>query len=338
MIFTGHTLENFKEIIDSNERFVVISHVNPDGDTIGAALGWHNLLDNMGKKATAVTPNDCPDSLKWMGGAGQMLVFSNSKEAVQQAFDQAQVLICLDFNSSDRVDEAKPLIDAFQGKKLAIDHHPNPRDFVDVMISAPEASSTCEISYWLICALGYRHFMTMQVAEALYTGIITDTGSLSHNSSRPETYQAIADMLTCGIDKVSIHDHIFSNYTEGRLRLFGDIISRNLRVLYEHKVAYMFITEAQQKYFGFNPGDSEGFVNSPLSIKGIKFCAMFTQMPDQIKVSLRSKGDFPANKFAAQYFNGGGHLNAAGGRIQCKLFEAMHLFEEGVKEYKQYLD
>jgi phosphoesterase RecJ-like protein len=185
--------------------------------------------------------------------------------------------------------------------------------------------------------MGYREYITKSVAESLYTGILTDTGGMSHNSSNPDTYYAVADLLKCGINKTEIHDLVLNNYPEGRIRLLGDILSKNLRVLYQSNTAYMFITEGQQKYFGYRPGDSEGFVNIPLSIKGIKFCAFFTETPDMVKVSLRSKGDFPANKFAAEFFNGGGHHNAAGGKIKGKLFDAMHLFEEGVKSYHELL-
>lgn len=337
MILPDHSVKNIKTIIESSDSFVIVPHVNPDGDTIGASLGWYNLLLNMGKSAVVVTPNDCPDSLKWFNGSQHVIVYKDKPDEAKKAFGTCCVLLCLDFNHIDRCDEVKPHVESFVGKTILIDHHPYPQNFCNEMISMPEASSTSELSYWIMSAMGYRHLVTKHVAEALYTGIITDTGALNHNSSRPEVYHAVADLLSCGIEKSEIHDAVFNNYTEGRLRLLGDVISRNMRVLYEYNAAYLFITESQQKFFGFKPGDSEGFVNIPLSIKGIRFCAMFTEMTDHVKVSLRSKGTFPTNAFAAQYYNGGGHLNASGGKIPGKLFDAMHLFEEGVKQYKQYL-
>lgn len=337
MIIPKHTIDHFKKIIESNGTFLVITHANPDGDAIGAALAWHTLLLNMNKQSRVVIPNDCPDFLKWMSNASDMIVGAGDVLLVQKSFEWADVLICVDFNNTDRAENIKPFIESFTKPLLIVDHHPDPQDFATYIISVPDASSTSEISYWTFCDLGYRNLLTKQIAEALYTGIITDTGGLSHNSSNPATYHAVADLLTCGIDKAEIHDNIFNNYHEGRMRLLGDVLSRNLRVLYEHNTAYFFITEHQQKYFGFKPGDSEGFVNIPLSIKGIRFCALFTETPDIIKISFRSKGAFPANKFAAQFFNGGGHLNAAGGRIKGKLFDAMHLFEDGIKAYKEEL-
>jgi len=337
MIISEKTITNFKDIIESNQRFVIVVHVNPDGDTIGSGFGWHNLFKNMGKESRVITPNDCPDFFKWMNDADTMLCYDSNETEAAEVFTRAQVLLCVDFNNMDRADRMKPLLEAFQGITLMVDHHPFPQDFAKELISIPEASSTSEISYWTMCQLGYRSFMTKTVAEALYTGILTDTGGMSHNSSNPDTYLAVADLLTCGIDKTEIHDRVLNNYPEGRIRLLGDILSKNLMVLYQYNTAYMFITEGQQKYFGYKPGDSEGFVNIPLSIKGIRFCAFFTETPDQIKVSLRSKGTFPANKFAEEYFNGGGHHNAAGGKIKGKLFDALHLFEEGVKAYQNLL-
>ena len=328
MIISEETIKNFKSIIESNQTFAILVHVNPDGDAIGSAFGWHNLLVNLGKTSNVLSPNDCPDFFKWINDAETMVCHDTKESEFIDILSSAQVLLCVDFNHVDRSDKVKPLIESFQGKKLMVDHHPFPQDFADELISIPEASSTSEITYWVMCQLGYRESMTKSVAEALYTGILTDTGGMSHNSSHPDTYYAVADLLTCGINKTEIHDQVLNNYPEGRIRLLGDILSKNLRVIYQHNVAYMFITEGQQKFFGYKPGDSEGFVNIPLSIKGIKFCAFFTETPDLIKVSLRSKGAFPANKFAAEYFNGGGHFNAAGGKIKGKLFDAMHLFEE----------
>ena len=330
-------IELLKQLIEDNNSFAIHVHVNPDGDAIGAGFAWHNLLKNLGKTSNVITPNDCPEVLKWLEDADKLLIFNENAEQIEEVLNSIDVLFVVDFNNIDRTDKVKPLIEKIRKPIVMVDHHPHPQDFASIVISDPSASSTCEISYWTMCKLGYRKFISKSVAEALYTGILTDTGGLSHNSSNPDTYHAVADLLTCGIDKTLIHDNVLNNYPEGRIRLLGDILSKNLRVIYQYNVAYMFITEGQQKYFGYKPGDSEGFVNIPLSIKGIKFCAFFTEMPGEIKVSLRSKGDFPANKFASEYFNGGGHFNAAGGKFKGKLFDAMHLFEEGVKAYAHLL-
>lgn len=337
MIISEQTISNFKEIIESNQQFAILVHVNPDGDAIGSAFGWHNLFKNLGKESRVIAPNDCPDFFKWINDANTLLCHDTKEAEVADVLSTAQVLLCVDFNHIDRSDKVKTLVENFKGKKLMVDHHPYPQDFAHEIISIPEASSTSEITYWTICQLGYRDLLTKSIAESLYTGILTDTGGMSHNSSHPDTYYAVADLLTCGINKTEIHDLVLNNYPEGRIRLLGDILSKNLRVLYQYNTAYMFITEGQQKFFGYRPGDSEGFVNIPLSIKGIKFCAFFTETPDMVKVSLRSKGDFPANKFSAEFFNGGGHHNAAGGKIKGKLFDAMHLFEDGVKAYQDLL-
>ncbi len=337
MILPQHTIEQFKTIIESSKRFIILVHTNPDGDALGSAFGWHNLFINLDKISQVISPNDSPETFSWFNDFDHLINFQKEELKAHDAFSKADVLLCVDFNGISRVEELRSLIENFNGKKLMVDHHPFPQAFTDEMISYPEASSTSEISYRIMCDLGYRHLITKQVAEALYTGVLTDTGGLNHNSSNPETYHTMADLLTCGINKSEIHDYVLNSYPESRMRLMGDILSKNLRVLYTYNTAYIFITESQQKFYNFSPGDSEGFVNIPLSIKGIKFCAMFTETTDHVKVSLRSKGTFPANKFASEYFNGGGHLNAAGGRIAGKLFDAMHLFEEGVRAYKDLL-
>lgn len=333
-----HTIEGIRNTILNNNKFVIITHTNPDGDAIGSSLAWDNVLKNMGKTSHVILPNDCPDFLKWINGTETITLFSKKRKQAIEFIKDAEVIIFVDFNKLDRIEDLKRFVTDGNKTKLLIDHHPSPDNFVDYMISDSSASSASELVYQVMERIGIGEFITKEAAEAIYIGIITDTGGLTHNSSNVATYETIAKLLGKNIDKIRIHENTFNVHSADRMMLLGKVLSQNLKIFPEYNAAYMFISKEDQKKYNFSPGDSEGFVNYPLSIKGIKFSALFTENDDVTKVSLRSKDFIPANKFSEKHFNGGGHLNAAGGRIKTSLMDAIKIFEDGLQDFNMYLN
>ncbi|HOS83594.1 MAG TPA: bifunctional oligoribonuclease/PAP phosphatase NrnA [Bacteroidales bacterium] len=326
------------QLVQNSSRISIVTHINPDGDAIGSSLAWAGVLRQLNKAVTVITPNNCPDNLQWMQGYSEILKFDTQKQEVLDCLLHTELFFCLDFNNLSRLEELGESILKSTAPHVLIDHHPNPECFAKVAISVTEASSTSELVYHTIIGCGYEQYLNTQIAESLYTGIITDTGGLSHNSGRPELYHIIAHLLQKGINKTAIHDIIFNVFSYDRMKLLGTILKDNFVFMPEYKTAYMYITIENQKLHNFQLGDSEGFVNYPLAIKDVVFCALFTEYENNTtKVSFRSKRQFPANEFSAKYFNGGGHLNAAGGRRACSLHDAINAFENGLHSFKELL-
>lgn len=327
------SIKELKEVIENAKNVAIITHTNPDGDTVGAATAIAGLLKQNNTFLNIIIPNDCPDFLQWMPGYEYARVFFRQKNTCVSILEKADVVFCVDFNTTDRVDEVKPYLDKALGKKILIDHHPNPSDFADIIISDTHASSTSELLYEVLVALGYSDRITKEIASSIYCGIITDTGGLNHNSSNPRTYRTIAGLLGYDIDKDQIHQNIFQNHTADRMMLLGNCLYNNLVFYPEHKAACLYISLEDQKKYNFKPGDSEGFVNMPLAVKDVLFCVLFTEKENMVKASFRSKGDYPANEFSMKYFEGGGHFNAAGGKYMGALKEAIAYFESKLAEF-----
>lgn len=330
-------INDIKKIVNENQNFVIISHSNPDGDAIGSSMAWYNSLILMNKKVNVVLPNDCPEFLKWLNGSEKTLTFLKQPQDSIKVIKEADVLIFVDFNSPERIDELKHQIKKSNALKILIDHHPNPSDFANIVLSDTKVSSTAELVFNVLYEFDNGTYINEHCAEAIYIGIITDTGSLTFNSSRPETYNVVSHLIAKNIDKTRIHELTFNVHSADRMMLLGKVLSQNMVILKEYNAAYMYITKKDQEKYNFAPGDSEGFVNYPLSIKGIKLTALFTENEELTKVSLRSKGSIPANKISETYFNGGGHLNAAGGRINKSLEETIKLYLDGLENFKDYL-
>jgi len=338
MEFDILVFEKIKDLITNNKTFTITTHINPDGDAIGSTLALYGILKQLGKDVKVVIPNNCPDYLHWIEGFESIIIFDKMKQQALDFFNKTDVFFCLDYNNLSRIEIMGEAIKSIQKTHILIDHHPNPECFADVAISKTESSSTAELVYHTIIGCGYQQYITKEIAEALHTGIITDTGGLSHNSSRPQLYYVVADLLTKGVDKSFINDKLFNVFSFSRMQLLGTILKDNFVYIPEYKTGYMFITLENQKKFDFQLGDTEGFVNYPLSVKDIQFCALFTEYEKNMtKISFRSKGKFPANQFSAKFFNGGGHLNAAGGRINLNLLDSIAIFEKGLASFKELL-
>ena len=257
---------------------------------------------------------------------------SGGFEKCRKLIEEADLIIMLDFNQSKRLGEAEELVIASHAKKVVFDHHLDPGNFADLIISEPSKCSTSELVHELVCEMNRIQFMNRPYAEALYVGIITDTGNFEHGSYSSRTFRIVADLLDSGIEKEKILNLIYNDFSSDRIRLQGYALNKRMVVIPEYKTTYIFLTKDDLKEYNYVKGDTEGFVNLPLSIKGIYFSALFVEKDNFIKLSFRSKGHFPSNEFAAQYFSGGGHLNASGGEYPDTLDNAIGYFLNVLKE------
>ena len=315
-------------------RIVIVSHTNPDGDAVGSSLAWAEALGQQGHAVTCIVPNRYPYFLNWMPDLQRVVVFKDRPDEARQAIAEAELLFCLDFNAVSRLEILSDTIEAnTSARRILIDHHLSPVEPFDVQFSHPEASSTCFVVYALIEALFGTACITKTMAELLYVGIMTDTGNFAYSGLTPELFRAVALLVERGISIPDIHNRVYNSYTAGRARLFGYAINRKMVLIQNGRVAYMSLKEDELRRFYFQQGDSEGFVNYPLTIKKVKMSAMFLEHNDFIRISLRSRGNVDVNLFARKYFNGGGHKNAAGGKSFLPMEETIAHYEKAVAEF-----
>ena len=335
-IFRAEDVERLKTIIDDGSFFVLTCHAGPDGDALGSTLAFAHYLNALGKEAMVVVPDAFPDFLAWMPGAQEILRFDKYREKAELMIAMADVIFAMDYNALNRVDDMGELIAKSKAKKVLVDHHLSPENFCDVSFSYPHLSSTCEVVFRLIVAMEGYGLLSKAACECIYAGMMTDTGCFSYGPCTQEVYLIISMLMQKEINKDRVYNKVFNNYSEGRLRLMGYVLYEKLRVFPEHHAALITLSREEMARFDFNKGDSEGLVNIPLQMKGIYFSAFLREDTDKdlIRVSLRSQGTFACNKFAAQYFSGGGHLNASGGQHKGTLEEAIEIFEKALEEFK----
>jgi phosphoesterase RecJ-like protein len=333
--------KQLSELFSTSENIIIICHINPDGDSVGAQLALYHYFKSKGKNVSLLAPNNLQEFLKWMDGAELINIFIRDRRKGRMLIEQADLIIMLDFNQADRLGEAENSVIASTAKKVVIDHHLNPEDFADMMISDPSKCSTSELIHEVICEINGERFMNRSYAEALYVGIITDTGNFEHGSYSSRTFRIVADLLDTGILKERIINLIYNNFSSDRIRLQGFALNQRMVVLPEFRSAYIYLSKDDLKTYNHVKGDTEGFVNMPLSIKGINFSALFIEKDNFIKLSFRSKGKFPSNEFASQYFSGGGHLNASGGEYTDTLENTIAYFlkvlEENVWRFEEQI-
>lgn len=323
--------------LNKAEKIVIVVHVGPDGDAMGSSLGlWHYLM-TIEKEPTIIVPTAFPNFLKWMPGSENVMVYEEKKETCEQIISNAELIFTLDFNVPNRMAKMEAAIMNAPAPKILVDHHLHPGDYAKVTISYPEISSTSELVFRLICRLGDFSKINLACAECIYTGMMTDTGAFTYNSNKPEIYTIINELIKLGVDKDDIYRRVFNNYSADRLRLMGYALYKKMKLYPEYKAALITLSLAELKEFNFQNGDAEGLVNMPLSIDGVLFSVFMREDPDKIKISLRSQGTFPANKVSADLFNGGGHLNAAGGESYTTLEAAVKKFEDALADYKDFL-
>lgn len=330
-------IDHFAKWFDRADKIVIIGHRSPDGDAVGSSLGLWHFCCSQGKNATVIMPNAFPDFLKWMPGAKEIVLYDRYKDFADKLLREADVICCLDFNVISRIEDMSAAVAASPARKILIDHHLYPGDFCSITISHPQISSTSELVFRLICRMGYFGDITREGAECIYTGMMTDTGGFTFNSNNREIYFIISELLSKGINKDEIYRRVFNTYSESRLRLMGYVLS-NMKTYPEH-AAMISLSKNEQKQFDYIRGDSEGFVNMPLSIKGIILSCFLREDTERsvIRISLRSVGTFPCNKIAEEFFGGGGHLNASGGEFHGTMEGAKAQFERALEKYKPLL-
>ena len=326
-----------RDTINASDNIILCCHRSPDGDAIGSMLGWAEYLKAVGKLPTCIIPDAYPDFLQWLPGTERMMRYDKHAAFMDELIDKADLIFCLDFNSASRTDGMAEKLSASKAKKILIDHHLNPDLETVLSVSRPEASSTCELVFRLVWQLGEFDKLDRKFAVPVYCGMMTDTGGFTYNSTNPEIFYIISLLLTKKINKDKIYRNVYNNYSESRVRLMGHVLKDKLVVLKPYNATYFSLTREDLKRFNYIKGDAEGLVNIPLQIKGTKLSISLredTEKDNRIWVSLRSVDDFPCNKMAEIYFNGGGHLNAAGGRLECQMDEAEEITRKAIREFK----
>lgn len=320
-------------LVERDQPIVIVTHTNPDGDAIGSSLG---LMDCLKKAAygdvKVIVPNPYPSFLHWLPGNGEVIDASAHPDLAGRLIELASLIFCLDFNGLARTNGLEKFLRSADGPKVMVDHHPQPEPDFDLMLSYPGYSSTAELVFKLIEGLGLMPFFGREAASCLYTGIITDTGSFSYSCNNPETYRIVARLIEMGVDGEQVHRLVYNTYSADRMRLLGYCLSEKLVVIQEKKTAYISLTRSDLERFNHMVGDTEGVVNHALSIENISLAALFTENEDHIKVSFRSSGPVNVNLFAREFFHGGGHRNAAGGKSFESMEETLARFEKLIEK------
>lgn len=339
-LLSDKELQSLRRRIAEAERIVICAHVGPDGDAVGSSLALRHWLSRQGKHADVLVPNRFPDFLRWMPGAQDIRVYNRCAEAARNLLRQADLMFIADLNASGRLQEMEADVLANPCHKVMIDHHLNPQDFCQTVISQPRMCATCEVLCHLLEQMDGLEHASREEATCLYTGMMCDTGAFTYASSRPEVYECVCRLLRCGIDKDRIYRNVFWTYSQARLRLQGYMLCEKMQVMDGLHAALMTLTNEERIRFGAKYGDTEGFVNIPLTMSGMKLSVFLSEDTEQaglIKVSLRSVDDFPCDEISARFFNGGGHRNASGGRIMGTMDEAVARVGEAVRAYADLL-
>lgn len=324
-----------QELIAASSRIVITCHKSPDGDAIGSSLAWADYLRTMGKNPVVIIPDAYPDFLQWLPNTDKLIRYDKHSDEGSKLLEEAELVFCMDYGESSRTDEMQAALDSTQAKKVVIDHHLNPQMAATLMVSRPDLSSTSEMVFRLVWQLGAFEQMPKSWAVAVYCGMMTDTGGFTFNSTRPEIFFIICQLLTKRIDKDKIYRKVYHNYSQWAIRMRGYLMCHKLNVFEDLHASYFAISRQDMLRFRFIKGDVEGLVNEPLRIKGMKLSISLREddrKPNLVWVSLRSVDDFPCNKMAERYFNGGGHLNASGGKLLCSLEEAERITREAIRD------
>ncbi len=336
MEITTQQITKLREIIDAKERqnIIVIAHTNPDGDALGSTLAWARVMRSQGHTVQCIAPNRYPYFMEWMDGITDYIIHKVEPERAEKAIAEADIIFCMDFNTTTRLEALGAALDSNEtARRVLIDHHLSPDTSFDVIFSYPEESSTCFVTYSLIEAVYGAEVIDNSTADLLYTGMMTDTGNFSFAKLSPALFRGVATLVERGADIPNINIKLNNSFSEGRARLFGYVINRKMEIIEDGRVAYMSLTEGEMRRHHFQQGDSEGFVNYPLTIAAMKISALFIANRKFIRVSLRSRGSIDVNLFARRYFGGGGHKNAAGGKSDLTMAETIEKFKRSIAEF-----
>jgi phosphoesterase RecJ-like protein len=332
------TAQIVKKLLASPQKIVVVGHKNPDGDAVGSCLGLSFFLNRLGHKADVIMPNDFPDFLKWLPGVENIIIHEKEQGKSLETLQQASVIFTLDFNSLDRVGDMQQFLEDCDANFVMIDHHQQPDDYAVATYSDVSMSSTSEMVYHFMDALDELGALCLEVSTQLYTGIMTDTGSFRFSSTTATTHRVVAHLIEMGADSAKIHQNVYDTNSPDRMKLLG-VALKNLHILTEFNTAYITITQKELDSCNFKKGDTEGFVNYALSVKNVVFAVIFIENKQEniVKISFRSKGNFSVNDFARNHYNGGGHINAAGGKSSHSLNKTVTEFISTLPRYKEEL-
>ena len=340
-LLTQEQCEQLRTLIRESDTIVCVCHQNPDGDALGSCLAWAEYLRTVcGKDSQVIVPDQYPDYLHWLPNSDKIIRYDKHKEGCDWTLMHADLVFCLDFNVTSRTDQMQASLDASPARKVLIDHHLDPQVDAVLTVSQPAASSTCELVFRVVWQLGGFDQLSKHFATPLYCGMMTDTGAFTYNSDSCDIYFIISQLLTKHINKDKIYRNIYHTYSEHRLRLMGYVLYQSLVVDAARHASYFTLRRSDLKRFHFVKGDAEGLVNLPLQMKGHKLSISLredTEHDNLVWVSLRSVDQFPCNKMAAMFFNGGGHLNASGGRLYCSIDEAVKVVEQAFKAFEKEL-
>ncbi|MDR6843683.1 bifunctional oligoribonuclease/PAP phosphatase NrnA [Flavobacterium granuli] len=322
-------------LLSTPKKIAIIPHRGPDGDAMGSTLALYHFLLKNNHYPTVISPNDFPDFLAWMPGSETVRIYEKDKEICTKILDESEIVFTLDFNALHRVGEMEQVLEKLTAPFIMIDHHQKPDDYATHTYSDVAFGSTCEMVYNFISFLDKKQDLDKTIATCIYTGILTDSGSFRFPKTTGTTHRIIAELIDLGVENTLIPTLLFDNSSYNRLQLLGRAL-QNMKVMIDHKTSYTSLTQEELNSFDYVKGDTEGIVNYGLSIKGIVFTAIFIENKEEgiIKISFRSQGDFDVNQFARDYFQGGGHSNAAGGKSEISMEETLHKFESLVQNLK----
>jgi phosphoesterase RecJ-like protein len=328
-------VQAIQQLLSTPKKIAIIPHRSPDGDAMGSTLGLYHFLLQYNHQAIVISPNEFPDFLAWMPGSETVKIFEKDKKNCTKLLEEAELIFTLDFNALHRVGEMENVLNKLSATFIMIDHHQSPDDYAKYTYSDTSFGSTCEMLYNFISSLGKRAAINKTIATCIYTGILTDSGSFRFPKTTGTTHRIIADLIDLGVENTEIPNLLFDNNSYERLLLLGRAL-QNMKLLVDHKTAYITLTQDELDRFNYIKGDTEGIVNYGLSIKGIHFSAIFIENTEEkiIKISFRSQGDFDVNLFARENFNGGGHRNAAGAKSELSMAETISKFEKLVSKLK----
>jgi phosphoesterase RecJ-like protein len=332
------SLSELTDLLATPQKIVITTHHKPDGDAMGSSLGLYAYLIQKGHHVSVITPTDYPYFLHWLPNNSDVIIYTDNKTESEKLVAEAALIFCLDFNTLSRINELGELIRAADGYKIMIDHHLEPEDFDDFRHWNINACAAAQQVYdFIVNVLNDGESLNKDIATCLYTGIMTDSGSFRFPSATSTVYRIGADLIDLGAEHWKIHQLVYDNATENRLRFLGHCLTNKLELLRPFNTAIITVTAEELKKYDIVTGDTEGIVNYALSINGIKLAAFIIERPDRVKISLRSTGDFPANEICKKYFNGGGHRNAAGGASNKPLAETVEEFKSILAEYQTQL-
>lgn len=331
------TVQTIKSWIGEAERIAILTHTNPDGDAIGSSLAMALALSKLGKETQVVIPDGLPDFLRWLPGIDLSTTFAYKKEKAIEIVEGADLIFCMDFNDPNRLNGVEEHLFSSSAKTVLIDHHQDPVQFADITISETWRGSVGEMVYLFLQDVFPDDLVDKDIATCLYVAIMTDTGNFNYASSYPEIFHIVGELMKYDLEKDRIYSNVYDAYSEDRMRLQGYVMQEKMVVLAKYHTAYISLTDEELKRYKHRKGDTEGFVNIPFAVKGIRFTALFVEKKDRIKVSFRSRGSFPVNKIAAEHYQGGGHVNAAGGDSFLNLEDTLKKFESFLPEYAALL-